>query len=378
MVIQRLFSGLPEGSLTLVSRTDYADSAAGFTGPPRLRGDYRHLRSVPRGRFRIPLPPTARAMLDAIREIRSRALQVGRLLHSERADVLVACSGDLYDLPAAELACRRTGIPFIAWMFDDYLFQWTGPASSVARRFEPRVVRAAAALVVPNSAARDAYLARYGVRATVIGNPCERSDLVALDAAPMRFPPGESSIVYAGSVYHAQLDAFRNLLEAIRMLGRPGVKLHIFTSQSPDDLARGGVSGPEVVHHAHIPPGEVSGILRKADILFLPLAFRSAIPEVIRTSAPGKMGEYLSVGRPVLVHAPEDAFVSRYFRENGCGAVVDRDDPAALATELRRLLDGDGTIALEAAALAAAARDFGISEMRVRLRAVIESVRRPR
>ena len=88
------------------------------------------------------------------------------------------------------------------------------------------------------------------------------------------------------------------------------------------------------------------------------------------------MGEYLSVARPVLVHAPADAFAARYFHENGCGAVVDRDDPAMLAEALRRLLDGEGTEALETAARAAAARDFEIAAMRARFRALIDSVRR--
>jgi hypothetical protein len=50
-----------------------------------------------------------------------------------------------------------------------------------------------------------------------------------------------------------------------------------------------------VVRHPHIPQSRVAAILRQADVLFLPLAFRSPIQEVIRTSAPGKMGEYLAV-----------------------------------------------------------------------------------
>jgi glycosyltransferase involved in cell wall biosynthesis len=81
------------------------------------------------------------------------------------------------------------------------------------------------------------------------------------------------------------------------------------------------------------------GVQRDADILFLPLAFNSPYPDIIKTSAPGKMGEYLAAKKPVLVHAPSDSFISWYFRKYNCGCVVDEDDPEKLAQEIIRLLN---------------------------------------
>jgi hypothetical protein len=100
-------------------------------------------------------------------------------------------------------------------------------------------------------------------------------------------------------------------------------------------------------------------------MLFLPLAFRSEIQEVIRTSAPGKMGEYLAVGRPVLVHAPEESFVSWYFRSNRCGLVVSVDDSRLLAMELGRLLGlPDVRAEFGKQARKVADRDFGLEKNR--------------
>lgn len=376
-VIGRLLSGLPDDACCLLSCRDYAGLQAGPAGCGPLPARHHHLVDLPgRPGLRRLLPTRFRFPAEADRAIRERATRIGEILRSERAGVLVACTGELYGLPAAAAACRQTGIPFVPYLFDDYLHQWVGIERAVAARYEPGVIRGAAAVIVPNAAARDAYRDRYGVEATVIGNPCELPDLDALDALPRRFGSGDRAIVYAGSVYHAHFDAFRNLIEAMRRLARPGLKLHVFTDQTGEKLAQGGVCGPMVVRHDHVPPTEVPAILRQADVLFLPLAFDSPIPEVIRTSAPGKMGEYLSVARPVLVHAPADAFVGRYFRENGCGTVVDRDDPAELADALRGLLDGEGGGAFEAAARAAAERDFGVEEMRGRFFGLIDSVRR--
>ena len=57
------------------------------------------------------------------------------------------------------------------------------------------------------------------------------------------------------------------------------------------------------------------------------------------TSAPGKLGEYLASGRPILVHAPENSFVCDYFKRTEAGIVVDQPGPDALETALRRLGD---------------------------------------
>jgi len=116
------------------------------------------------------------------------------------------------------------------------------------------------------------------------------------------------------------------------------LSLHAYTPRSQAELARAGVRGERLVLHAPRGPSEIPAIQRGAGLLFLPLAFHSPYPELVRTSATTKMGEYMAARRPVLVHAPEDSFVSWYFREHRCGVVVDRDDPAALAVALAAVL----------------------------------------
>lgn len=374
-ILHRILSSWPTQSYRLLSRVDYNAPIADGSGAPRLPGRHEFLEPSRPSRWLSRIPSdSAVFVLETLRGISRRAGQVAAVLRSEPIDALVACSGDLIDLPAALLACSRTGVPLIPWMFDDYMHQWTGIGGTLARCFGPPIVRRAAAVIVPNAAARDAYRIRYGITPVVVCNPCELPDLAALDALPSPFSPQETTVVYTGSIYHAQFDAFRNLVEVLDQIGYPGLKLHVYTSQTAEDLARGGVGGPRIVRHAHIPPSEIPAILRKADVLFLPLSFRSAIPEVIRTSAPGKMGEYLASGRPVLVHAPVDAFVSRYFRENRCGVVVDVDDAAVLADALRRLLGGKGREQLGTAARAAAERDFSLAGARTAFLGMLESV----
>ncbi|MHB1024892.1 MAG: glycosyltransferase [Desulfobacteria bacterium] len=297
--------------------------------------------------------------------VRSRARQISDIARRERCGLLVGCTGDLYDLPATALAARWTGLPFVPYIFDDYIYQWTGTSRRIAARLEPAALRAVRAVIVPNEHTQTEYERRYGVRGTIVRNPCPMPDLQALDRAERGFDPGAVHIVYTGAVYHANGDAFRNLIAAIPKLAPRRILVHIYTAQSVADLDGQGIRGSSVVHHPHIHQSEVPGVLRHADILFLPLAFHAPIQEVIRTSAPGKMGEYLSVRRPVLVHAPQDTFVSWYFRANQCGIVVGGEDPGSLASAIGRLLE-DETLRVEISGNArqAAEKDFRIESAR--------------
>ena len=206
-----------------------------------------------------------------------------------------------------------------------------------------RAIRNAAAVIVPNEFLRDEYRLRYGVEPIVIYNPCENIETNDTndtnDTSDTSFTAKtEISIVFTGAIYHANYGAFRNLLAAIKQLGRPDVRLHLYTFQNSELLRNEHIAGP-VVYHDYLSPQAVQKVQQRADILFLPLSFDSAIPEVIKTSAPGKMGEYMATGRPVLAHTPPDSFVTSYFREYDCGLVVDEENPTALACAIQQLLN---------------------------------------
>jgi glycosyltransferase involved in cell wall biosynthesis len=146
--------------------------------------------------------------------------------------------------------------------------------------------------------------------------------------------------VYTGAVYEAHYDAFRNLIAAVPKTGLPDLTIHIYTPQSPGQLHAYGISGPVTIHPA-LPNCEMPAVQHSADILFLPLAFDSPYPDIIRTSAPGKTGEYLASGKPVLVHAPKDSFIAWYFSKNRCGDVVSENNPEILAAHIVHLIRDD-------------------------------------
>lgn len=333
MVLRQLLGKINIDTYCLLSRHNYKDTAGSWAS-------YHWLRPAPRLSELGPRWITMiTATINAIVGITVRARQIEQVIRREGCGVLVACTGDLYDIPAAALASKRLGIPFVPYLFDDYLFQWTGHHRTLATILEWLAFRFIKRAIVPNEFMQREYQSRYKINCMVIRNPSFLHNLELLDQAEREFNHREVTIVFTGAIYHAHYDAFRNLIVAIDQLKRTEIRLHIFTSQREADLKEKGIRGPMVVYHQHIPAAEVPHILRQATLLFLPLAFDTPIPEVIRTSAPGKTGEYLAAGRPILVHAPDDSFINWYFRKHDCGVVVGKNDPALLAAEIARILD---------------------------------------
>jgi glycosyltransferase involved in cell wall biosynthesis len=154
------------------------------------------------------------------------------------------------------------------------------------------------------------------------------------------------------------------LMAAIQKLDHLRVRVHLYTNQPEETLQRENVRGPIVLHPQQAMT-EMPRVQMEADMLFLPLAFDSPYPDLVKTSATTKLGEYLASRRPVLVHAPRDSFISWYLRKHECGVVVDEDDPARLAEGIELILSDDRLCQrLIANALERARTDFDIARSR--------------
>ena len=308
-----------------------------------------------------------RETINFLLGIRARASRIAEIVKREKCSAIVACSGDLEDLPAAWLASQRTGVPFYAYYFDYYSHQFVAPEKRVlARLVEPRFIRRAAGIITTNEILTDDLRSRYGVDSTVLHLPVDLEEYERLvsGCAEDESNNDEVSIVYTGAIYDAHFDAFRNLLRAIETLKGKKITVHIYAAQDPRELAANGIDGPVSLHN-HRPNSEMPCVQRRADILFLALAFNSPYPAIVRTAAPSKLAEYLASGRPILCHAPRDSFISWYFRKHECGVVVDEDDPARLAKGIELILsDARLCDRLIANAYECARTDFNIAASR--------------
>ncbi|MDQ3724195.1 MAG: glycosyltransferase [Actinomycetota bacterium] len=282
----------------------------------------------------------ASALFGAVVGIARRTVQIVRIARRERCRGLVAFTGDFHDLPAALVASRLLRLPLYVYMCDYYSYR--EPYEPARRRLSPileRLVVGGATRVICGTETLAAALAdRYDIEPAVIHHPADLS-LYGDRPLPRDAPAGrELRIVYTGTIYHAQLDAVQNLLAAIELLAQRRAVLHVYSGQSEAELRARGLTGRLAIH-PHAIAETIAAVQQAADLLFLPLAFESEYPEVIRTSAPMKFGEYLAAGGPILVHAPADAFVSEYCRRHACAVVVDDPDPRRLVEAIEALCE---------------------------------------
>jgi glycosyltransferase involved in cell wall biosynthesis len=373
VLIRRLLDGVePAAYCLLISDNGYYRD--GRTG--RLGAKYHHLPRLPRidwGRgSRWGL--AAAELLNAAIGIGLRTLQIRRLVRAEGCAAIVAFTGDFHDAPAGYLTSRSLKLPFYLYVCDYYsLREVFDPARRrLAPCLERRILRGAAGVICGNETLGNALRARYAIEPVVIHHP---SDLTRYRTAPrpQALPPSRGlRIVYTGTIYnHAHLDAVQNLLVAIDRLDGPSAALHVYSGQSEDELDGLGLHG-RVIVHPHEPPEAIAAVQAAADVLFLPLAFRSLYPEVIRTSSPMKFGDYLAAGGPILVHAPPGSFISEYCRRHDCGIVVDEPDPARLGRALEELAADESLRArLIGNARERAAKDFSPELARERFAALI-------
>lgn len=340
VVLYRILSGVREDQYYLIHSRILPQGEHSESSLFHLRAQYYSLPAEP-----ILIRPKhfgfgrIRNVINLFLQIYVRAKNIADILRQERGTTaLIACSGDFADIPAGFLAGRRLGLPFYAYIFDDYVFQWTGSQRWVAKLMATFIFKHSAGIIGPNEFICEEYQRRYGVKTTLVRNPCDKAEL---EKEPYIQPHAQNrkiKIIYTGAIYHANSDCFRNLVQAIKSLQEYPLELHIFTAQTREQLESQGIQSEKIYVHSHIPYSEILEQQRKADILFLPLAFESPIPEVIRTSAPGKLGEYLASGRPVLAHVPADSFVAYYFKKYRCGVTADQNDPHKLAIEIKKLV----------------------------------------
>ena len=341
VMLYRILSAVnPETYYLIASKEIF--SASGHGADSHLHLSARHYSLPPESVINLPDRFGLRflsAMISNIMRVRERRKNILNILRQEPdTKAIVACSGDLADIPSGFLASRKAHIPFFAYIFDDYVYQWTGHSRRLAKWLAPFVLRHCAGIIGPNEFICTEYQRRYGVKTILVRNPCPANEIAEGPSSRWPAESGTIKIFFAGAVYRANLDCFRNLIQALASLPEHRFTLDIFTGQSRQHLDAVGIRGEPVLVHAHAPYDRIREAQRQADILFLPLSFSTPLHEAMRTAAPGKMGEYLASGRPVLAHVPADSFVADYFRRHHCGWVADQGDPEGIARELEAII----------------------------------------
>ncbi|MGA8832703.1 MAG: glycosyltransferase [Desulfomonilaceae bacterium] len=339
VMIERVLRGIDPERYCLISKDNYENSLSAANYINKLPSQYHHL--PPEFEIRLLRSSGKIMWANTLLGVLQRGARIAQIVRREQCCAVVAATGDLIDLPAAYMASRLAGVVFLPYLFDDYLHQWPDTTRrNIARFVESVIFKRSAGIFVPNEFLQQEVMHRHGVSSTIVRNPYRKLDInIGRKYAPIN--NGEITIVYTGAIYQVNFQAFRNLINAMDRLNGPSVRLHLYTAQAPEWLVSQQICGEKVSCHSHLPDVEIVGIQRDAHILFLPFSFESTTPEVVRASAPGKLGDYLSSGTPILANVPGDSYVSWYLKKYNCGLVVDQPDPSLLVNAIQRIIEDE-------------------------------------
>ncbi|WP_126429724.1 glycosyltransferase family 4 protein [Brevibacillus marinus] len=278
------------------------------------------------------------------------AVRLGReIMRRERIDVIFSTSGPATD----HLIALNLAESFPCKWIVDFRDPWTQNMhrSGIAwrerleERLEARVIRRADAVTTVTAQFAENFREKYGAaikRLELIYNGFDRADFAGLEPLPR--DEGKFRAVYAGIFYQKRNP--RLLLEAVKelidegLIRREEIQLSfagVFDypgySENADCVERLGLSDVVEVL-GNLPHKEALRLMKSADVLLLV----SDVSPDAGAYIPGKLYEYMGVGKPILaLNMPgEAAEIIRRFR---LGRVANPTDKAAIKAAYRELYE---------------------------------------
>ena len=240
----------------------------------------------------------------------------------------------IFTVAAYEIA-EKLNLPLTVYF--DILWEERGENLKLARQYEHRVVERADQRFAISEFAVDFLSEKHGVPFALMPHTTNIDDLpdkLTPVAVPSQAP---YRVHFAGSIYdRMNLDAVRRLAQVIsRQDGR--FTLELYSNTPRQALVAAGFPS-EHWTHGFVSRSEIQTLQEQSHVLYLPQAFESDAPQMLRHNFPTKALEYMRARRPILVHSPEDTYLADLVHKHGSGLLVNEPDEVALEAALNRLV----------------------------------------
>lgn len=238
---------------------------------------------------------------------------------------------------AAYFLHRETGLPLYFFETDDWEEANPTPLPRyLVRKYRARVYKAASRLWFTSPAMVRDYASRFGVAGDFLFHFIDPQQYAAQGG--LIHPPetGPIELVYTGSINFMFISTFRILCRylnsGMEVNGRP-VRLTIYGAACPEEfigqgVRYGGLMSPDAI------PEVIAGA--HASLIAVTFDRDPSLVQLVKTSLYTKTVDYLAVGRPVLVVAPDYTAEVDYF--GGVTHVVSSVEREAFAGAVRRLV----------------------------------------
>ncbi len=272
-----------------------------------------------------------------------------RLLRSDHFDCVITTSPPRSAHLIGALV-QRQGLPWLAdfrdgWNFESHRLPWGHPwLGSLDRALERAFVRRADAITAVTEPIAADLRERFGRPVETVTNGFDPDGMQASPAGidgmlsrDRRSLVHTGNLAYGGRPLTPLLDALRELAASAPEADRLEVVLVGPVTASERETVRQAALGDAVRLIGPVPHETALALQRQADGLLVITG-----PEQTGV-ATGKLFEYLTAGRPIVVIG-DDTAAAEIVRRLDAGIAVPADDPKAIAQGLRRFLAAPGDI----------------------------------
>lgn len=216
-----------------------------------------------------------------------------------------------------------------------------------------------------SDAMSEEYLKRYGKHFVPFHNPVDIDKFDILRKEPER--TSSFKILYIGRVGTANSNSIVYFAKVISRLKIDRIKIEfdIFTNEFGITEIKPISNIDNVKIRPSVAYEMVPVLLKEYDLLLLPLDFTTIGLKFAKLSIPTKASEFMLSGTPVLVYAPADTAVSKFFSTNECGYCVTAPDKEKIGEAIKTLaLDKEYRMKISRNALNLAKERFDSEKVR--------------
>jgi len=256
--------------------------------------------------------------------IRINAYFMKRYLFLEKVEIVICCTSDLLNPISLYKSSKELDIPFVLYVFDDFIFQWPFEYRKYAEVFEEKYISNADKFIFTNEFAFLEYSKRFKVN----------NYIYVRNLLPKNYEfrntfdnePKDEKILFAGSIYHLNIDVIIDFAKAIDNAFDRRFNLDIYLSNYDYKI----LDKFRLFYNTKIKkPLDYDSVLQlyaNYKYLLIPFTNNSLYNKIVNTSAPGKFGEYLASGKIIIAIVPNDSYVAWYLKKYECGILLDANN----------------------------------------------------
>jgi len=253
---------------------------------------------------------------------------------------MVICPGGEFFV-AGCLASMELNIPYMVHMHD--LWADNLPKGSqqslFANYWEPILLKKAKRVFAMTEMQKEFLDVKYGINCEILPHTIPQSRLnewSPFDASKLQ--QKEKTIIYTGNISHLMnLDAIQQFVLAVNLLP-DYFRIKMFVSFDKETRIKNKVQSDRIEYN-WLSREDVLKEIKNCNAVFLPLSFKKAAMNEVRTVFATKTLDYLISGVPIIVFSPKDSFHSTSAKKYGWGKVVCDDDINLLAQTIIELVN---------------------------------------